>query len=136
MPWQKKAAAESNASRLDQAVESDEDEDMFDADKGGADGAAAGQVVEADLASYQNITLSRSRLGRWCNEPFFKEAVLNCFVRLFIGENESGKRCYRLCRIVGVKTEKTQYTLPPVKNDKPVSCLYPGMTFVLIFPET
>ena len=77
-------------------------------------------VVEADLEDYQKVTLPRRRLGRWCNEPFFEEAVMNCFVKLFIGENEQGKRCYRLCRIVGVETSDFTYQLPAVKQEKPV----------------
>jgi RNA polymerase-associated protein RTF1 len=68
------------------------------------------------------VTLPRRRLGRWCNEPFFEGAVKNCFVKLFIGEDENGKRCYRLCRIVGVKKAPNgTYSLPPVKKEKPVS---------------
>jgi RNA polymerase-associated protein RTF1 len=76
--------------------------------------------MEAGLEEYQKITLPRRRLGRWCNEPYFKEAVMNCFVKLFIGENDLGKRCYRLCKIVEVKTHKP-YQLPPVSNQKPVT---------------
>jgi len=83
--------------------------------------AEAGRtLVEAGLEDYQKITLPRRRLARWCNEPYFKEAVLNCFVKLFIGENERGKRCYRLCKIVDVTSAKP-YQLPPVKNQKAVS---------------
>jgi len=77
-------------------------------------------IAEAELEEYQSITLPRRRLGRWCNEPYFKDAVMNCFVKLFIGENDLGKRCYRLCKIVGVKTQKT-YQLPSVNNQKPVT---------------
>jgi hypothetical protein len=90
--------------------------------KGGSRKAGApGRFVEADLESYQKITLPRRRLGRWCNEPFFEEAVHDCYVKLFIGINEEGKRCYRLCRIINVMTEKVKYNLPQVKNEKPVS---------------
>lgn len=79
-------------------------------------------VTPADLADYIMVTLPRRRLGRWCNEPFFEGAVKNCYVKLFIGEDENGKRCYRLCRIVGVKKSPTgTYSLPPVKKEKPVS---------------
>lgn len=121
-PWQKKANERRTSSRLDQVGASDdEDEDDFkdEADEVGA--AGAGRVlVEANLDDYQKISLPRRRIGRWCNEPYFKEAVLNCFVKLFIGENEQGKRCYRLCKIVGIGSSKP-YQLPPVKNQKPVS---------------
>lgn len=107
---------------MDKVAASDDDED--DAIKNEDEEAVAPEagrtVVEADLEDYQKITLPRRRLGRWCNEPYFKEAVMNCFVKLFIGENESGKRCYRLCKIVDVSSTPKQYELPPVKNQKPV----------------
>lgn len=120
-PWQKQASQRRTSSRLDQALSDDEDED--DIKEENEEVAALGEgraIVEADLDDYQKITLPRRRLGRWCNEPYFKEAVLNCYVKLFIGENDIGKRCYRLCKIVDIKSSKN-YQLPPVKNQKPVS---------------
>jgi RNA polymerase-associated protein RTF1 len=118
-PWQRKASEKRTSSRLDEVVASDGEEEMEDA---GDDGTGAGRVVvEASLEDYQKITLPRRRLSRWCNEPYFKDAVVNCFVKLFIGENEQGKRCYRLCKIAGIETNrKGAYALPPVKNQKPV----------------
>lgn len=74
----------------------------------------------AELEDYLLITVSRARLGTWCNEPYFEKAVTNCFVKLFIGENEEGKRCYRLCRIVRVDKSKKPYSLPAVRRQKPV----------------
>lgn len=121
-PWQKKAV-EPRKSRLDQ-VEESEDE-MEQADAKDEDDKYVGKtqrvVQEAELEDYLKITLSRRRLGRWCNEPFFKKAVVGCFAKLFIGENEQGKRCYRLCRIVDVQpAPKGSYALPAVKKEKPV----------------
>lgn len=125
-PWQKKTATRSNAARLDQALESDDYEDMDEPEsKGGSyQTGAPGRFVEADMESYQKITLPRRRLGRWCNEPFFEDAIRDCYVKLFIGVNEEGKRCYRLCRITGVIIEEMQYALPQVKNEKPVSLVF------------
>ena len=127
-PWQKKAK-ERRSSRLDQVGGDSDDDDGMDDDEEGP--SAAAPVVEADLEDYQKITLPRRRLGRWCNEPYFTDAVLNCYVKLFIGENEQGKRCYRLCRIVGVVTTNS-YSLPPVKNHKPVSLFYNSCGWVLV----
>ena len=120
-PWQKEALEKRTSSRLRQVGASD-DEDENDMKEGAQDAApVVGRVlVEADLEDYQKITLPRRRIGRWCNEPYFAEAVMNCFVKLFIGENEHGKRCYRLCKIVGVKSSSNPYQLPPVKNQTPV----------------
>lgn len=120
-PWQKKALERRTSSRLDQVGASD-DEDEADMKEEPEDTVpGVGRVLlEADLEDYQKISLPRRRIGRWCNEPYFHDAVMNCFVKLFIGENEQGKRCYRLCKIVGIGSSKP-YQLPPVKNQKPVS---------------
>lgn len=109
------------SSRLDQVGASDNEDEDDIKDEGEEPATEVGRVhVDADLDDYQKITLPRRRIGRWCNEPYFQEAVMNCFVKLFIGENEQGKRCYRLCKIVGVNTSKP-YQLPPLKNQKAVS---------------
>lgn len=93
-----------------------------DDDASDVDGGTGKTAAEAGLADYQKVTLPRRRLGRWCNEPFFKKAILNCYVKLFIGVNEQGKRCYRLCKIVGVSAgEEGTYQLPAVKKERPVS---------------
>ena len=99
-----------------------DDDDASD-DDGGTGKAAA----EAGLEDYQKVTLPRRRLARWCHEPFFKRAVINCYVKLFIGTNESNKRCYRLCKIVGVSSsEEGSYQIPMAKSnakkERPVSC--------------
>ena len=114
-PWQQRTG-EAKASRLDEV-------DFSDGERGTEDAEDTTDInaVEGDLEDYQKVTLPRRRLGRWCNEPFFKDAVKNCFVKLFVGVNEQGKKCYRLCKIVGFETSKTgPYQLPPTKKEKPV----------------
>ena len=118
-PWQRNAMERRSSSRLDQVGDSDDEDDIKEENEEVAAIEAGRALVEADLEDYQKITLPRRRLGRWCNEPYFKESVMNCYVKLFIGENDQGKRCYRLCKIIGVGTTKP-YLLPPVKNQKPV----------------
>ena len=44
------------------------------------------------------IRLSRHKLERWCHMPFFKQTVINCFVKIGIGSHES-KPVYRVCAI-------------------------------------
>jgi len=104
-PWQKKAqearSKKKTKSQLDELDDEDEDEGMGRAQK-----TSSKIVKPAELEDYLLITLSRARLGMWCNEPYFETAVLNCYVKLFVGENEEGKRCYRLCRIVNVDTSE------------------------------
>jgi RNA polymerase-associated protein RTF1 len=114
-PWQKKAQEakekKPTKSRLDE-YEDDED----DAIKEKAPKTASKFVKPAELEDYLLVTISRARLGKWCNEPYFEKAVVKCFVKLFVGENEEGKRCYRLCRIVAVEKAKQPYALPRAKN--------------------
>lgn len=120
-PWQRKAqeVKKKPKSRLDE-YEDDDDEDMQEE----APKQTPKVFKPAELDDYLLVTLSRARLGKWCNEPYFEKAVKHCFVKLFVGENEEGKRCYRLCRIAGVEKSKQPYTLPKAKNaprkEKPV----------------
>ena len=77
--------------------------------------------VAAELEDYIRVTLPRRRLARWCHEPYFDRAVIGCFVRLFIGESEDGKKCYRLCEIVDVDKSKSEYKFPVASSkEKPV----------------
>jgi RNA polymerase-associated protein RTF1 len=116
-PWQQKKKAQKITSRLHSYAERLEasDEEMNDV-------SLKAPVVEAELEDYLKITLPRRRLARWCNEPFFDQAVLGCFVRLFIGESDDRKKCYRLCEIVGVEKSKSEYKFPTTtSHEKPVS---------------
>ena len=118
-PWQKKAqeakAKKKTKSQLDEYEDEEEDDVMEGTQK-----TSSKVIKPAELEDYLLVTLSRARLGKWCNEPYFQKAVMNCFVKLFVGENEEGKRCYRLCRIVSVDRSKQPYSLPKVKKGKPV----------------
>jgi len=79
-------------------------------------------VPEGNLEDYRKVTIPRRRLARWCNEPFFQAAVLECFVKIFIGDDDNGEKVYRLCEIVDVKEGPKTYKFPVAnKNDKPVS---------------
>lgn len=130
-PWQKKKA-EKTSKRLDKYEEptASSDEEMADAGKERA------PAVEAELEDYMKVTLPRRRLARWCNEPFFDQAVIGCFVRLFIGESEDGKKCYRLCEIIGVDELPTEYNFPVPSNkkEKPVRSHIPRVLSLLLRP--
>jgi hypothetical protein len=116
-PWQKKKA-EKTSSRLDTYEEPAESSDEEVADVSGKERAPP---VEAELEDYIKVTLPRRRLARWCNEPFFTRAVVGCYVRLFIGESEDGKKCYRLCEIIDVEKSKSEYKFPaPSSKEKAV----------------
>ena len=121
-PWQKKAQEEKKKqkSQLDEYEVEDDEGDL----KGETRKQTPKVFKPAELEDYLLVTLSRARLGKWCNEPYFEKAVRKCFVKLFVGENEEGKRCYRLCRIVSVENSKQPYALPKARNaprkEKPV----------------
>ena len=137
-PWQLKAKAAdksaakgvttSRSSRDDGLDDSDMDIDDDDDDKEKVGtksrartsaGAAAFSAADAGLEDFLKVTIPRRRLAQWCNEPFFDAAVLECFVRLFIGEDGNGEKVYRLCEIVDVKADKRSYKFPVTdKNEK------------------
>ena len=127
LPWQKKRQQATRTSkRLSHHEDDDEVDDDDEAEETmmGRPSLDVGPVVEADLDDYIKITLPRRRLARWCKEPFFEQAVLQCFVRLLIGDHD-GKKCYRLCRIVDVIKGKKSYNFPSVNpQEKPVSFLF------------
>ena len=118
MPWQEKKGT---SSRLDQ---DDSDEEPVEKSKRKSKPAAdpGAHVVEATLEDFIKVTVPRRRLARWCNEPFFQASVLECFVKLFIGEDDKGEKCYRLCEIVDVNVGDKTYLFPvDNKKDKPIS---------------
>ena len=134
-PWQLKAkAAEkssgkpSRLSRDDGVDDSDMDIDDDDEDdKVGTKSRSRSKTdaftvsaTDAGLEDFIKVTIPRRRLAQWCIEPFFDAAVLECFVRLFIGEDGNGEKVYRLCEIVDVKVDKRSYKFPVInKNEKP-----------------
>jgi RNA polymerase-associated protein RTF1 len=134
MPWQQKnkMTSKSTTSRLDKLDDSGDDMEIDNDDDDEKevrtrvpkrnDENARPAVIEANLDDFTRCTIPRRRLARWCNEPFFKAAVLECYVRLFIGENENGEKTYRLCEIVDVVDGAVTYKFPVArKGDIPVS---------------
>jgi RNA polymerase-associated protein RTF1 len=129
MPWQKKGkAAKSTVSRLDQVDESDDDMEIDDDDEprkksGRVSTDRTSKIVkDADLEDFKKVVIPRRRLARWCAEPFFEAAVLECFVRLFIGEDNNGEKVYRICEITDIKPGSKTYKFPvSQKHEKPIS---------------
>lgn len=114
-PWQKKK----KSSRL--ASLPVEEEDVSDDNERQEDRRRVTKVfVEADTTDYAKVTIPRRRLIRWCNEPFFEQAVSNFYVRVAIGRDKLTQRpCYRLCKIVGIVSKKEQYTIDDQSNQYP-----------------
>ena len=126
-PWQKKTRSKSTVSRLDKddgsGEDMDIDEDVAPQKKDrSSEAKESAAAAEAGLEDFKKCTIPRRRLARWCNEPFFEAAVLECFVRLFIGEDEEGEKVYRLCEITEVTTSNKSYKFPVAKKtDKVIS---------------
>jgi len=73
---------------------------------------------EAGHMDFVNITIPRRRLKRWCDEPYFEDAVKDFFVRLAIGRDSHSQRpCYRLCKIIRIE-KITEYVFPPDPGTK------------------
>ncbi|GMI61701.1 hypothetical protein ScalyP_jg7095 [Parmales sp. scaly parma] len=64
----------------------------------------------ATTEQIQAIVVSRNRLMKWCNEPYFEAAVVGCYVKLSIGmDQNTQKMCFRLCEIAGVEQFDNYY---------------------------
>lgn len=119
-PWQQKKT-KSTVSRLDQMDESDEE--STDDRRGPKEGGVPQvEAPAAELEDFAKVTIPRRRLARWCNEPFFMQAVKDSFVRLFLGEDDNGEKVYRLCQIIDVTKGDKTYKFPTAnRRDIPVS---------------
>lgn len=122
-PWQQKKKQRSTISRLDQ-MDVDSDASSVSERVAATDEAPVSQKAAppAELEDFIKVTVPRRRLARWCNEPFFEQAVKESFVRLFLGEDDYGEKAYRLCQIVAVKDGEKSYNFPTAnRREKPVS---------------
>lgn len=84
------------------ASQSDDEESMGDG--GMADSDDDKTSAESKWPTYEDvkeITIRRSKLGKWFMEPFFEDLIVGCFVRVGIGKSKSGP-IYRLCIVRNV----------------------------------
>ncbi|XP_073845461.1 RNA polymerase-associated protein Rtf1 [Musca autumnalis] len=63
------------------------------------------------------IRLSRFKMERFINLPIFEQTVMNCFVRISIGNNGQ-KAVYRVAEIVGVVETAKIYNLGKTRTNK------------------
>ncbi|QCD98408.1 protein RTF1 homolog [Vigna unguiculata] len=93
-------ASPSSSSQSESVIRSDSERDSSD-DGGLGDSDDDKNIHESRMPSFENIreiTIRRSKLVKWLNEPFFEELIVGCFVRIGIGKSESGP-VYRLCTV-------------------------------------
>ena len=63
------------------------------------------------------IRLSRNKLEKWVHAPFFKRAVVGCFVRIGIGLHNS-RSVYRIAEVIDVCETGKVYQLGPSRTNK------------------
>lgn len=80
--------------------------------------------TDADIDDLQTILLRRSKLAKWCWEPFFEDVVVGCLVRLGIGANSENQPVYRICEVVAVDSKDTtkQYKFEGRTTHKFLDC--------------
>ncbi|KAJ1417188.1 Plus3-like superfamily [Sesbania bispinosa] len=96
----KTASSSSSSSQSESVIRSDSERESSD-DGGLADSDDDKDMHESERPTFQDIkeiTIRRSKLVKWLNEPFFEELIVGCFVRMGIGKSDSGP-VYRLCMV-------------------------------------
>lgn len=94
------ASPTSSSSQSESVTRSDSERESSD-DGGLADSDDDKNMHESDIPTFEDIkeiTIRRSRLVKWLNEPFFEELIVGCFVRVGVGRSDSGP-VYRLCMV-------------------------------------
>ncbi|KAF7805038.1 protein RTF1-like protein [Senna tora] len=85
--------------------------------------ATGSQVPTYD--EIKEITIRRSKLGKWLIEPFFEELIVGCFVRIGIGKSDRGP-VYRLCIVQSVdgSNPERQYKIENRMTHKRLICVW------------
>lgn len=109
------ASSLSSSSRSESESRSDSDDDASTGD-GLVDSDDDRALLGSETLKFEDvkeITVRRSKLGKWLMEPFFEELIVGCFVRVGIGMSKSRQPIYRLCiiRNVDASDPDRQYKL-------------------------
>ncbi|KAK7284436.1 hypothetical protein RJT34_19182 [Clitoria ternatea] len=98
-------ASPSSSSQSESVLRSDSERESSD-DGGLVDSDDDKNLRESEIPTFDNIkeiTIRRSKIVKWLNEPFFEELIVGCFVRIGIGRSESGP-VYRLCMVQRIES--------------------------------
>ncbi|EDW72257.1 uncharacterized protein Dwil_GK20812 [Drosophila willistoni] len=90
--------------------ESDDDDDAQEK-------KAKSPVFITTREDLNKLRLSRHKMERFVNLPIFEATVMNCFVRISIGNNDQ-KAVYRVAEIVGVVETGKIYTLGTTRTNR------------------
>ena len=120
-PWMKKKSNNTTVKKKTIVEESDSEVDADEEESRRVNAKEREQVMkDANLEDYRNVTIPRRRLERWCNEPYFEQAVVKFYVRLALGQDQKTlKTYYRLCEIMEVKMTPREYEFPCAPGNKP-----------------
>ncbi|XP_068146291.1 RNA polymerase-associated protein Rtf1 [Drosophila tropicalis] len=88
-----------------------------DDDDGAQEKKAKSPVFIATREDLNKLRLSRHKMERFVNLPIFEATVMNCFVRISIGNNDQ-KAVYRVAEIVGVVETGKIYTLGSTRTNR------------------
>ncbi|KAI9071500.1 hypothetical protein K1719_046543 [Acacia pycnantha] len=120
-------ASSSSSSQSESMIRSDSDRESSD-HNGLADSDDDRDVTGPEVPTFDDIheiSLRRSKLARWLNEPFFDELIVGCFVRIGIEKSNLGP-VYRLCMIqsVDVSFPDRQYKIENRVTHKRLICVW------------
>lgn len=131
-----KKKSSSSSSSSSSSDESDDDKGRRRSDKddddGDADAGSEEEVKEKEedfvltLEELSKIKISRFRVEQWCHSPFFKDTVVGCFVKVFIGLRERSSSVekvpvYKLCQISNISEGQRTYQLEGTRTNKVVT---------------
>ncbi|KAG9291042.1 hypothetical protein G9A89_012914 [Geosiphon pyriformis] len=71
---------------------------------------------ELQFEDLRSIQITRRLIEKWMFSPFFKETVVGCFVRLYIGTKD--KPIYRVCEIISVEKHHRNYKVENTLTNK------------------
>lgn len=72
-------------------------------------------MVREPLAQFDDVKrchVTRDKLVQWVGEPFFKKAIIGCYVRVPVGEDPKNPKvlCYRLAQLTDTQDAPKLYT--------------------------
>ncbi|KAK9267303.1 hypothetical protein L1049_009726 [Liquidambar formosana] len=122
------AASLSSSSQSESESGSHSEDEGSTGDGGMGDSDEERAMPDSKVPTFEDIkeiTIRRSKLAKWCMEPFFEELIVGCFVRVGIGKSRSGP-IYRLCivRNVDATDSDRQYKLENRITYKYLNCVW------------
>ncbi|XP_054801605.1 protein RTF1 homolog [Prosopis cineraria] len=120
-------ASLSSSCQSESIIRSDSDRESL-SHNGLADSDDDRNMTESEVPIFDDIheiTLKRSKLMKWLNEPFFNELVVGSFVRVGIGKSDHGP-VYRLCMVqrVDASSPDRQYKIENKVTHKRLICVW------------